>query len=145
MKKDEKDFGRLTQEQVNEIAETLEMGMKCFWCRTTNELVFVPETDEFSDGEEFYANEFEKLENNPEMFVEIEAMRSYDAFKVMKDFTERLKDNGLKFQLEDVLSSKKPFQKFKFIIDNSGDYREQWFAFKSEKYREWVMLQVDKF
>lgn len=145
MKTDKNKSGRLTQEQINEITGTLETGMKCFWRKATSELIFVPDLDQFPDGEELFEDEFEKLNNHKDDFVEIEAMPSFEAFKVMEDFTEQLDDDRLKLKLEDILSGKKPFHHFKIAIDNSGEYREQWFAFSSEKNRQWVINQVDRF
>jgi hypothetical protein len=137
--------GKLTQEQVNEIVGTLETGLKCFWSKSTNQLVFVPDIDEFPDGAEFFEDEFEKLDNNNEDFIEIEAMPSYEVFKVMQNFTQQLDDYQLKFKLENILSGKKPFHHFKIAIDNSGDYRELWFEFRSKKHGEWIIIQTDQF
>ena len=41
-----------------------------------------------------------------------------------------------------ALNQKKPFIKFKFTIDNSGVYRQQWFDFKNTQLKQWVS---DKF
>jgi hypothetical protein len=145
VKKDKNDSGQLTQEQINEIVGTLETGMKCFWSKSTNQLVFVPDIDEFPDGEEFFEDEFEKLNNDTVDFVEIEAMPSHEAFKVMEAFTFQLDDNQLKFKLENILSGRKPFHHFKIAIDHSGDYRELWFEFRSQSLREWITMQTDQF
>ena len=57
----------------------------------------------------------------------------------MADFTEQLDDNSeLKRQLIAALNKKKPFREFKFVIDNSGVYRQQWFNFKNERLKQWV-------
>ena len=61
----------------------------------------------------------------------------------MADFTNSLPETlGLRNQLIFALSNRKPFRQFKFLIDRSGVYREQWFAFKSEQLRQWV---IDRF
>ena len=145
MEQNDKGSKSLTHEQVNQIAGELESGMKCFWDRMNNELLFVPDLDQFPDGEEFFTDEFEKLIHPNSRFVEIENMQSDYAYRMMAEFTEHLTDNRVKFQLQDILSSAKPFKKFKLFIDRGSDnYRNQWFAFKTEKYREWVMLQDSK-
>lgn len=134
----------LTQEQIKEIAENLELGLKCFWCKQTNELLFVPDLDAFIDGEEFFEEELEKLESRPDDFVEIESMRSRDSFKIMEGFTERLDDSRLKLRLQHILSEKKPFKNFNSFIHHSNEeIRNQWFAFRSEKYLKWVRRQVE--
>jgi hypothetical protein len=61
----------------------------------------------------------------------------------MEDFTNSLPETvGLKNQLKFALGNKKPFRQFKFLIDRSGVYREQWFAFKDEQLRQWVIDQI---
>jgi hypothetical protein len=63
----------------------------------------------------------------------------------MEQFTETLPDsNSLKNRLINALNKRKPFREFKFVIDNSGDYREQWFDFKKQKLEEWVREKIDR-
>ncbi len=57
----------------------------------------------------------------------------------MNDFVNQLTDSNLQSILFEALSRKKPFQAFKFVIDNSGDFRQQWFDFKNEQLKKWVM------
>ena len=61
----------------------------------------------------------------------------------MVKFVEQLDEkNKLKDELIKALNRKKPFREFKFVIDNSGIYRQQWFDFKHEQLIQWV---VDNF
>ncbi len=61
----------------------------------------------------------------------------------MADFAEQLDDsNKLKTKLINALNKRKPFREFKFVIDNSGEYRQKWFDFKNEQLQQWVK---DKF
>jgi hypothetical protein len=41
-----------------------------------------------------------------------------------------------------ALEGKKPFSNFKFLIDHSGIYRQQWFDYKNDQLKKWV---IDKF
>lgn len=43
-----------------------------------------------------------------------------------------------------MLNRSKPFSNFKWIIDNSGDYRQKWFDFKNQKYIEWVEEKISE-
>lgn len=36
------------------------------------------------------------------------------------------------------MNKRRPFREFKFVIDNSGIYREQWFDFKNAQLKQWV-------
>ena len=134
----------LTQQQIKEIADQLDSGMRCFLHKETSELLFVPDIENNPDiDEELFEEELEELDNNFGDYVEIEKPASRDSFEVMADFAEQLSDNvKLKTQLLQALDKKHPFREFKFIVDNSGVYRQQWFDFKDRQLKQWIM---DKF
>jgi hypothetical protein len=57
----------------------------------------------------------------------------------MGDFTETLNDsNPLKDKLFEALNRRKPFREFKFVIDNSGKYRQVLFDFKNQWLKDLV-------
>ena len=88
---------------------------------------------------EAWSDEMEKIDNNFTDYVEIEQMESHDSFVIMADFVETLSDSDkLKDKLIDALNKKKPFREFKFVIDNSGIYRQKWFDYKNERMQKWV-------
>lgn len=134
----------LTEEQIKEIAEMLDCGFRSFWHRNTGELIFVLDNDFDSFGEEDMVDEdLEKLNKNPDDYIEIDKPDSNSSFKFMENFAEQLEGNDkLRSELFYALNKRKPFREFKWVIDNSGDYRQQWFDYKSEVLKEWV---VDKF
>lgn len=136
----------LTDKQIKEISGQLDCGFKCFWNRQTNELLFIPDTDRFPEsGNEIFDEDIEKLENNFGDYDEIEPMQSRDAFEIMVGFTEQLADNNrLKNKLIFALNSKKPFREFNYVIDNSVEYRAEWFDFKNEKLKEWVLRKIEE-
>jgi hypothetical protein len=130
----------LTEQQIKEIAEQLDCGFRSFWHKPTGELLFVPDLNNnpFADAE-FFEEDLEKLDNNFNDYIEIEKPNSSDSFEIMANFTEQLNDNEkLKNELLKALNKKKPFREFKFVIDNSGAYRQQWFDFKNAKLKQWV-------
>lgn len=51
---------------------------------------------------------------------------------------------SLQEKLINALNRSKPFSNFKWIIDNSGDYRQKWFDFKNQKYIEWVEEKISE-
>jgi hypothetical protein len=61
----------------------------------------------------------------------------------MTDFTESVDDTRLQDRLINALNRLKPLQNFKWQIDNSGEYRQQWFDFKKMRYIHWVKEQID--
>ncbi len=63
----------------------------------------------------------------------------------MEDFAENLNENKqLQGRLLYALNKRKPFREFKFIIDNSGDFRQQWFDFKNNWQQEFVEQELKR-
>jgi Uncharacterised protein family (UPF0158) len=135
-----------TKEHIKEIAEQIDCGFRAFYHRQTGDLLFIPDSLKHPEMEtEAWEEDIEKLDNNFSDYAEIEAMNSTDSFQLMHDFTELLDNsNLLKNKLRIALTRKKPFREFKFVIDNSGDYRQQWFDFKNLKLKQWVENQIDQ-
>ena len=136
----------LTQEQITEIAQQLDCGNKCFVHKETNELIFIPDENRNPTMDtEFFEEEMEKIDNNFGEYDVIETLESNESFEIMADFTEQLADNNqLKAKLANALSKKKPFREFKFVIDNSGAYRQEWFDFKNRKLEEFVRNRLNE-
>jgi hypothetical protein len=130
----------LTNEQIREIADQLDCGFRCFWNTETKDLIFVPDLSKHPDiDESAWDKENHILKSQWDKFKEIESLDSNDSFKIMGDFVDKLPDGiSLKFELVNALKNKKPFSHFKYIIDNSGDYREAWFDFKQKWLQNWV-------
>lgn len=136
----------LTQEQIKEIAEQLDCGFRCFWNKTNGDLLFVPDTLKYPDMEmDSWSDEMKKLNDNFDEYKEIDSLGSHDSFEIMGDFIQTLSDsNKLKGKLIVALNRRKPFAGFKFLIDNSGDYRQKWFEFKTMKVQEWVVKKANE-
>lgn len=130
----------LTKEQIKEIAEQLDCGFRCFWHKKNGDFVFVPDTLRYPDIDiDAWTDEMEKLDNNFGDYKEIAQLESSDSFEIMADFVGTFSDsNRLKDKLIDALNSKKPFSEFKFVIDNSVEFRQKWFDFKNFRIQQWV-------
>jgi hypothetical protein len=134
----------LNQEQIKEITEQLDCGFRAFYHKTTGDLVFIIDTRKFPEAEIDEADEdSEKLAKNPDDYLEVEAMESHDAFRVMEAFAEQLTDTKLQDKLFRALNKRGPFQEFRFVLDNAGDYLQQWYAFKNQQYIDWVAQQIE--
>ncbi len=132
-----------TNEQIKEISEQLDCGFNAFYHKQTGELFFVPDTNQHY-GMDLYAwqDELDKLDENFLDYHKISPMEASDSFRVMSDFAEQLTDKKLQDELVSALNRKKPFREFKFVIDNSGAYRQSWFDFKNKRYIEWTEAQL---
>jgi uncharacterized protein YdcH (DUF465 family) len=135
-----------TKEHIKEIAEQIDCGFRAFYHLQTGDLLFIPDTLKYPEIEtKAWREEIKELKKNSNDYAEIEAMDSSDSIELMRDFTELLDDsNPLKKKLTTALTNKKPFREFKFVIDNSGEYRQQWFDFKNLRLQQWVENQIDQ-
>lgn len=123
----------------------LNSGFRCMVHKQTGELLFIPDECKQPDIDfDAFKEQTEKFESSPSDYTVIEPMESRESFKIMEDFAEELDDNNpLKRKLFDALSKKMPFANFKWVIDNSGDYRNMWFRFKNERMIQWVKEQLE--
>ena len=119
---------------LNKIADSLEAGEKCFIHKQTFEMITYPEDCilELDPGNNAWREEMEKVKNNAN-FIQVEKMNSRESFIVMEDFAESIQDQKIKTSLLTALRSKKPFSRFKRIVESLSEFRELWFAFRREK------------
>jgi hypothetical protein len=132
---------KITKQQINDISQSLEAGMKVFINCQTLEYRSVLDWDEMMDPE-FSEKEIEEIENEWTDYIIVQKMESFEAFKVMEDFCDDLEDEPLKEDLLKILNRKSHFANFKIEIDSS-DYREKWFSFRQRKYEEYVMRRLE--
>ncbi len=119
---------------LNKIADSLEAGEKCFIHKQTFEMITYPEDCilELDPGNNAWREEMEKVKNDAN-FIQVEKMSSRESFVVMEDFTESIQDQRIKTSLLIALRAKKPFSRFKRIVESLSEFRELWFAFRREK------------
>ena len=133
-----------TEKQIEEIAEDLDCGMRCYYNLKTGEIKAIPDFDNLLGGdEEPWEDEINELEENWADYFEFKGLGSRDSFRIMADFAEGVANAGIQDRLINALNRPKPFQNFKFQIDNSGEYRQQWFDFNKMRYVLWVKKQID--
>jgi hypothetical protein len=134
----------LTDDQIKDIAESLDIGMACYINKKTGEIVEILDRQSFPDvdSDSAWQEEIQRLEENWGDYFQIEKMPSQLAYDAMADFTELIDDVNLRNQIIKILQRPKSFRHFKYQIDNSLKYREKWFAFKLERSMEWVKKQI---
>lgn len=138
---------KLTREQIKEIAEQLDCGFSCYCNIKTNALLYVPHIENNLNTDlDAWAEDLEKIKKERRNYKTIDPPKSSDTFELMLRFIKTLpEDSKLRSILTQALAKRKPFQEFKFAIDNSGDYRQQWFDFKNEMLVEWVKSELKYF
>jgi hypothetical protein len=138
---------KLTEEQIREIAENLDLGMRCFYHLKSGEIETTPdfnEADWFGHDTEPWQETLDKLDENWGDYFEFEKMTSRESFGIMADFAETVDDQKLQDRLFKALNKSKPFRNFKWEIDNSGEYRQIWFDFKDQRLIEFVKGQIEQ-
>lgn len=134
----------LTEKQIKEIADNLDCGMRCFFNLKTGEIKTLLNFDRWVGAdEEPWEEESKEIDNNLADYFEFEGLDTHDSFKIMADFAENIDDIRIQNKLINALNRPKPFQNFKWQIDNSGKYRQKWFDFKKMRYIQWVKDQID--
>jgi hypothetical protein len=135
---------KLTKDQIKEIAEELDCGMKCYINKETGEIKTVLNFESWqTDDKEPWEDVLNDLDENWDKYFEIERMESPESFEVMAGFAESVDSRELRDALIGALNKKHPFQNFKWVVDNSGPYRQKWFHFKNRRLIEWVNDQLE--
>ena len=134
-----------TEKQIKDIAGETDCGMVCYYNFKTGEIKSLPNPDDINywDVDELWAAEIKKVEDNRSDYFEFEKMDSHSSSRVMSDFAEQVDDETLKDQLIETLERSKPFRNFKWLIDDSGKYRDQWFEFRDKRSMGWVKTQIE--
>jgi hypothetical protein len=135
---------KLTDKQIEEIAENLDCGMRCFYNLKTGEIKTILNFDSWIGAdEEPWEEELNEIDEDWGDYFEFDQFESHESFQIMVDFAENVNDIRLQNNLINALNRRKPFQNFKWQIDNSGEYRQHWFDFKKMRYIQWVKEQID--
>lgn len=137
---------KLTENTIREIYQDLDCGMRCFYNPNTDELKSLPDfnSDPYAD-KEMWQDVSEELDSNFENYIEFEKMPSRESFLIMTDFIDNITDKRIQARLINAINKSKPFQNFKYEIDNSGEYRQKWVDFKEQEYYKWIKNQIADF
>ena len=149
---DEPEVPAKYEKAVKDIADGLDAGFTCYLNLDTGETEdtrpeweFDPEDEEDEDGDLPKGMEFKYPAWEHHMVFE--PLESPESFRIMRDFTDSLKDARFQKRLANVLNNRKPYANFKFVIDNS-EYRQDWFDFKQrylERYiKELLAMELEK-
>ena len=134
---------KLTERQIEEIADNLDCGMRCFYNYKSGEIKTILNFDSWIEADEEQWEEVSKeIDENWGDYFEFIGFESNESFQIMADFAEDIKDKGLQNKLINALNGRKPFQNFKWQIDNSGEFRQQWFDYKKMRYIQCVKEQI---
>jgi hypothetical protein len=133
----------LSDQQLFDIAEYLDSGMRCFFHKKTGEIkTIIDPNNEYGEEEDPIRQE---IEENWGDYFEFERMPSHDAYEIRVDFTETIDNEELQDKLVDALRKPKPFRHFKDQIDNSGEYRQKWFDYQKQGFIAYIKKQINDY
>ncbi|PZX20698.1 uncharacterized protein UPF0158 [Breznakibacter xylanolyticus] len=135
----------LSDSTIYEIAENLDAGMRCFVHQKTNDIKIIPDSlnpQWFDIDNDIWKEDCDEIENNRTDYLEIKPFDSHEAFKIMADFSEIIDNKKLQNRLIRALNQQKPFKHFKDEINDTDDYRQQWFEYKKNRLIEFIYKQL---
>ena len=134
-------------EKIKEIAEELDMGMKCFYHIPTGELESFPDELKGHAGmdDELWEDTINKIDEKFHEYIRFEGMESDESFRIMEDFADIIEDAKIRLRFEDAIGNRKPFQNFKHLLLSYPDLREQWFVYKNQRYIDFVKDQAEAY
>lgn len=138
----------LTEKEIENIASLLQKGMICFYQLNIKKTHYLPDDEDYFNYDLTPAEEdiLDEIDENPDNYAEFTKMDSNQEHQMMESFADRIvKEKNFQDDLFNALSKPKAATGFKFLIDSSGKYNDRWVEYKLDKYKDWVMEQVDAF
>ena len=153
---------KLTEEQIEKIAESIDSGFTCHVNPDTGEIEETRENDDFDiipdEDDEYFEDYLEsetewqretRLElkeqteriNSWERIIVIEQPDSHESFRFMEDFVEEIIPESEQETYRKALKSKGPFSNFNVLIHDS-EFLASWHEFKNKKLMEFVRLII---
>jgi hypothetical protein len=122
---------------LDDVIESLELGcpeITQYLNTETGGIAMIGEyTDSFDeDGEPLDDDELDKFSD--EKYIALPIVHSNEGFRDMEAFIETVKDSRLRNRLENALSQKRPFRRFKDVL--TGFELERWYKFQAARNRE---------
>jgi hypothetical protein len=130
---------------LTDIAQNLEMGMKCWYHIPSGEVLWAPDRDSnFDIDEEIWAGTFNEIDEKMHESITFEGLDSNEEFRIMASFAENeVRDPEVRSRLIYALNQRKPFMHFKSAIHYDSDYLEAWYAFKLQWYIDHLLRELD--
>lgn len=133
---------KLTNEQLEKIANEINSGCKCYIHKQTGEIKAILDFDDLYDSEELIEEEMKEIEANISDYFLVEKMSSSESFEIMESFLPKIASRKKKEQVLNALNRRRPFANFKQEVEYDGKYRQLWFDHRERKQIEHVRNQL---
>ncbi|MFB9052156.1 UPF0158 family protein [Formosa undariae] len=132
-------------QSIKEMAQELDCGSDCYYNTKTDKVIAIPNFSELIDEDQYlecFGEALEEIEKNKADIIKIDVLNATESFQIMERFANQLSDPTFRIELETILKHKKPFQNFKYAIDQS-EFRQAWFDFKIIELEKIVALKLN--
>lgn len=131
---------KLSHNQIKEIAEHLELGMRCLVNKETGEIA------DLLDWDDIYYDPIEEEEERRQKilaewsdYVDVEKPSSRESFRFMASFVEEIPEGEIRTRLVNALNGRKPFRSFKDQLYFDEGIRQKWFEHRAQALIEYVI------
>ncbi|MEM9260333.1 MAG: UPF0158 family protein [Bacteroidota bacterium] len=137
-------MAQLSEAEINEAATAIRRGMEVYVHREHGRMLIAddPERNVRADPEVFEAI-MQDVSTDPDAYIHIERMPTPDALQVMKDFTDRVRNQELWQALSYALKRPRPFQTFKAELAKFPKNYEKWRTYRQQRYQQYVQQAIN--
>lgn len=137
----------LTGQEIEKIAGLLQKGMICFYQLNNKKIHHLPDDEDYFNYDLTPEEEdiLDEIDDNPDNYAEFTKLEPNQEHQMMETFVDRMvKEKAFQDELVNALSKPKAATAFKFLIDDSK-YKDRWAEYKLDKYKDWILEQVDAY
>lgn len=77
-----------------------------------------------------------QIDGNPGRYIKIPENEPHEAYETMEEFAEGVVDIKLRDKLFAALENKKPFSRFRAVLERCPEELKEWYEFKDKALRE---------
>lgn len=118
------------------VIEDSAYGTELFFDLETGDILFF--TDDMTD-------EVEKVESDPERFVEVPRVQSRESYRHMQDYIDLVADPHLQELLSVAIDGSGAFRRFKDVLLNYPEERQAWFDYKNTRLQKYIFDWLDSY
>lgn len=133
---------KFTKEKIDQIAESMSMGVNCFYKIDTEELINQFEYKPDSEDEYGPSSDDPYFDIDDDNYIKLHPMPSHESYKIMENFARSLDDEPFKNELFDALEKRKPFRHFKWLVEGSDKHQAGWNKFQDAANLAYVKSEI---
>ncbi|GGZ22050.1 hypothetical protein GCM10007049_13540 [Echinicola pacifica] len=138
----------LTDKEIDSIAHLLLKGKICYYQEDKKVIHHLPDEEEnFNENLTLEEEDLlDEIDSDPDNYAEFVKMEPAQESYIMDQFAENFVENkSFQEDLYDALTKSKAMERFTFLIEESGKYHTKWQEFRLQKYKDWVLEQIDSY